>query len=71
MYETDEENDRDVEQQSELERHSDVRTDASTVADNRQHYCPTSAVLLFSKHLQLLDSLNITSIIVSLHVVEN
>jgi hypothetical protein len=27
MYETDGENDRDVEQQSELERHSDVRTD--------------------------------------------
>lgn len=27
MYETDEESDRDVAQQSELERHSDVRTD--------------------------------------------
>ncbi len=27
MYETDDENDWDVEQQSEMERHSDVRTD--------------------------------------------
>jgi hypothetical protein len=62
-------NERDIAQQSELERHSDVRTDVifSTVADNRQHYL----VLLFSNHPQLFDSPNIISIIVSFHVVEN